>query len=57
MVVHASAAVYESSLLLQREIQLVQSAPAPPDIHNFSLNGKANSITKEVVAVLEIEDA
>jgi len=32
----------------------VQTTPAAPDMDNFSL--KANSITREVVAVMEIED-
>lgn len=41
-------------MLLQHEFQLVQTAPALPDMQNFSL--KANSITREVVAVMEIED-
>ena len=54
-VVQAFTAEHESPLLLQHEIQLVQSAPAAPDMHNFSL--KANTITREVVAVMEIEDA
>lgn len=54
MVVQAFTAEHESPLLLQHEIQLVQSAPAAPDMRNFSL--KANSITREVVAVMEIED-
>lgn len=50
----AFTAEQESPLLLQHEFQLVQTAPAAPDMHNFSL--KANSITREVVAVMEIED-
>ncbi|KAL3158795.1 hypothetical protein ABBQ32_011522 [Trebouxia sp. C0010 RCD-2024] len=52
--IEAFTAEHESPLLLQHEIQLVQSAPAAPDMRNFSL--KANSITREVVAVMEIED-
>lgn len=50
----AFTAEQESPLLLQHEFQLVQTAPASPDMQNFSL--KANSITREVVAVMEIED-
>lgn len=52
--VQAFTAEQESPLLLQHEFHLVQTAPAPPDMDNFSL--KANSITREVVAVMEIED-
>ena len=54
VVVQAFTAEQESPLLLQHEFHLVQTAPAPPDMDNFSL--KANNITREVVAVMEIED-
>ena len=54
LIPQAFTAEQESPLLLQHEFQLVQTAPAAPDMHNFSL--KANSITREVVAVMEIED-
>ena len=50
----AFTAEQESPLLLQHEFHLVQTAPAAPDMDNFSL--KANSITREVIAVMEIED-
>lgn len=50
----AYTAEKESPLLLQQEFQRVQVAPAAPDMDNFSL--KANPITREVVAVMEIED-
>ena len=54
LLVHAHAwaqaftAEQESPLLLQHEFHLVQTAPAAPDMDNFSL--KANSITREVIA-------
>ena len=54
LILQAFTAEQESPLLLQHEFRLVQTAPAAPDMHNFSL--KANSITREVVAVMEIED-
>ena len=50
----AFTAEQESPLLLQHEMHLVRSAPAGPDMHKFSL--KANGVTREVVAVMEIED-
>ena len=50
----AFTAEQESPLLLQHEFHLVQTAPVAPDMDNFSL--KANSITREVIAVMEIED-
>ncbi|DBB01874.1 TPA: hypothetical protein ACH3X1_000476 [Trebouxia sp. C0004] len=52
--VEAFTAEQESPLLLQHEFHLIQTAPAAPDMDNFSL--KANSITREVIAVMEIED-
>lgn len=54
MVLQTLTAEQESPLLLQREFHLVQTTPAAPDMGNFSL--KANSITREVVAIMEIED-
>lgn len=54
VVLQAFTAEQESPLLLQHEFQLVHTAPALPDMQNFSL--KANSITREVLAVMEIED-
>ena len=54
LLVQAYTAENESPLLLQQEFQRVQAAPAAPDMDNFSL--KANPITREVVAVMEIED-
>ena len=50
----AFTAEQESPLLLQHEFHLVQTSPAGLDMDKFSL--KANSITREVVAVMEIED-
>ena len=50
----AYTAEKESPSLLQQEFQRVQAAPTAPDMDNFSL--KANAITREVVAVMEIED-
>lgn len=41
-------------MLLQQEFRRVQAAPAAPDMDSFSL--KANPVTREVVAVMEIED-
>lgn len=52
--VEAYTAEQASPVLLQHEFHLVQAAPSAPDMDKFSL--KANSITREVVAVMEVEE-